>query len=209
MVLSTLLYGSETWVTYSYHLRLLERFHQWCLRSILNIHRSDYVTNVEVLQQAGITSIKAMLLKTQLHWAEHVSRMEVHRLPKIVLYGELSTGHRDRGEPKKRFKDLLKKSLSVCHIDHHQWSAPAADREAWRHAVHQSVSSFENNRRATLEEKRSIEGRSTNPRLVIPLQPLWQSVPVTYWPCQPLASLRQTWTTPLIFVCELKPNCIF
>ena len=96
-----------------------------------------------------------MLLKTQLRWAGHVSRMDVHRLPKIVLYGELSTGHRDRGAPKKRFKDLLKKSLSDCHSDHRQWSVLAADREAWRHAVHQSVSSFENNRRAALEETRS------------------------------------------------------
>ena len=94
-------------------------------------------------------------MKTQLRWAGHVSRMEDHRLPKIVLYGELSTGHRDRGAPKKRYKDSLKKSLSTCHIDHRQWSALAADRGAWRHAVHQSVSSFESNRRATLKEKRS------------------------------------------------------
>ena len=155
VVLTTLLYGSESWVTYRHHLRLLERFHQRCLRSILNIHWSDYITNVEVLQQAGITSVEAMLMKTQLRWAGHVSRMEDHRLPKIVLYGELSTGHRDRGAPKKRYKDSLKKSLSTCHIDHRQWSALAADRGAWRHAVHQSVSSFESNRRATLEEKRS------------------------------------------------------
>ena len=131
VVLPTLLYGSETWVTYSHHLRLLERFHQRCLRSILNIHWSNYVTNVEVLQQAGITSIEAMMLKTQLHRAGHGSRMEVHHLTKIVLYGELSTGHHDRGAPKKRFEDLLKKSLSACHIDHHQWSALAADQETW------------------------------------------------------------------------------
>ena len=113
------------------------------------------LTNVEVLQQAGVTSIEAMLLKTQLRWAGHVSRMEVHRLPKIVLYGELFMGHRDRGAPKERFKDLLRKSLSACHIDHCQSSALAADREAWRHAVYQSVSSLENNHRAALEEKRS------------------------------------------------------
>ena len=153
VVLPTLLYGSETWVTYSNHLWLLERFHQRCFRCILNIHWSDYVTNVEVLQQAGITSIEAMLLKTQLRWAGHISRMEVHHLPKISLYGELSTGHRDRGAPKKWFKDLLKKSLSAYHIYHCQWSALAADQEACRHTVHQSVSSFENNHNAALEEK--------------------------------------------------------
>ncbi|XP_063595009.1 uncharacterized protein LOC134771986 [Penaeus indicus] len=154
VVLTTLLYGSESWVTYRHHLRLLERFHQRCLRTILNIHWSDYVTNVEVLEQAEISSIEAMLLKSQLRWAGHVSRMEEHRLPKIVLYGELSTGHRDRGAPKKRYKDSLKKSLGACQIDHRQWSTLAADRQAWRHTVHQAVASFEDSRRSNLKEKR-------------------------------------------------------
>ncbi|XP_035673035.1 uncharacterized protein LOC118413616 [Branchiostoma floridae] len=155
VVLTTLLYGSESWVTYRHHLRLLERFHQRCLRTILNIHWSDYITNVEVLEQAEIPSIEATLMKTQLRWAGHVSRMEDHRLPKIVLYGELSTGYRHRGAPKKRFKDSLKKSLASCHIDLHQWPVLAAEREAWRHTVNQSVSTFEKNRKAALVEKRS------------------------------------------------------
>ncbi|XP_037780222.1 uncharacterized protein LOC119576642 [Penaeus monodon] len=157
VILTTLLYGSESWVTYRHHLRLLERFHQRCLRTILNIHWSDYVTNVEVLEQAEIISIEAMLLKSQLCWAGHVSRMEEHRLPKIALYGELSTGQRDRGAPKKRYKDSLKKSLGACHIDHRQWSTLAADRQAWRHTVHQAVSSFEDSRRSNLKEKRRMK----------------------------------------------------
>ena len=45
-----------------------------------------------VLEWADITSIKVMLLKIQLHWAGYVSRMADHRLPKIILYGELSSG---------------------------------------------------------------------------------------------------------------------
>ena len=133
VVLTTLLYGSESWVTYRRHLRLLERFHQRCLRIILNIHWSDYVTNVEVLEQAVIASIEAMLLKAQLRWAGHVSRIEDHRLPKTTLYGELSSGHRNRGAPKKRYKDSLRKSLGVCHIDCSQWSADCA---VWRYTVH-------------------------------------------------------------------------
>ena len=167
VVLTTLLYGSESWVMYRHHLRLLERFHQRCLRSIFNIHWSDYVTNTEVLERAGITSIEAMLLKIQLRWAGHVSRMEDHRLPKIVLYGELSTGHRDRGAPKKRFKDSLKKSLSTCNIHEQQWSALAADRDTWRRTIHQSTSSFEDNRRAALAEKR---GRRKNCTTAPPTQ---------------------------------------
>ena len=48
--------------------------------------------------------------------------VEDHRLPKIVMFGELSTGHRKREALKKRFKDSLKKSLTTCNIDHRQWS---------------------------------------------------------------------------------------
>ena len=38
VILTTLLHGSEAWVTYRSHVRLLQRFHQRCLRTILNIH---------------------------------------------------------------------------------------------------------------------------------------------------------------------------
>ena len=87
-------------------------------------------------------------------WAGHVSRMEDHRLPKKTLYGELSSGHRDRRAPKKRYKDSLKKSVGVCHIDCSRWSAVAADRAAWRYTVHQAVSFFEASRKEDLREKR-------------------------------------------------------
>ena len=85
VLLTTLLYGSEAWVTYRSHVRLLERFHQRCLRTPMG--------------------------------SGQVSRLEDHRLPKMVLYGELSTGHRDKGAPKKCHKDCLRMCLNVCHID--------------------------------------------------------------------------------------------
>ena len=110
-VLTALLYGSESWVTYRCQLRLLERFHQRCLRTILNIHWSEFVTNVEVLEQSKLTSIEAMLLKSQLRWLGHVSRMEDHRLPKIALYGELSSGHRNIGLRRSGTKTLSKRLL--------------------------------------------------------------------------------------------------
>jgi hypothetical protein len=47
------------------------------------------------------------------------------------------------GAPKKRYKDSLKKALSLCQIDHRQWTTLAADRQVWRHTVSKSVASFE------------------------------------------------------------------
>ena len=154
VVLTTLLYGSETWVLYSGHIRLLERFHQRSLRSILRIRWNDFITNVEVLERAEIPSIEAMLLKHQLRWAGHVCRMEDHRLPKIVMYGELSAGYRVRGAPKKRYKDCLKKSLASFHIDPQTWTDLAASRGTWRQAIHDGMTRFEEQRRSNLKEKR-------------------------------------------------------
>ena len=87
VALTTLLYGAESWVIYRRHLQLLECFHQCCLCSILNIHWSDFITNIEVLKQVEITRIEAMLLQMLLRWAGHISQMEDHRLPKIALHG--------------------------------------------------------------------------------------------------------------------------
>jgi len=154
MVLSTLLYGSESWVTYRSHIRLLERFHQRCLRTILKIHWTDHITNIEVLKKADIPSIEAMILKSQLRWAGHVSRMEDHRLPKITLFGELSSGHRNRGAPKKRYKDTLKKSLHVGDISVEEWSDLAQNREIWRQTINKAATSFETTRRNSIEDKR-------------------------------------------------------
>ena len=57
VALTTLLYGSEAGFTYRSHVRLLERFHQRCLPTILKVHWSEFITNVEVLEQAKVPSI--------------------------------------------------------------------------------------------------------------------------------------------------------
>ena len=133
-------FKAQSIVIYWNHLKLLERFHQHCLRTILNIHWSNYITNIIVLERADITSIEAMLLKIQLRWAGHVARMEDHRLPKIILYSEISSGLRNRGAPKKRYKDTLKTSLGACNISHLEWTTLAEDRGTWRSTISKAAS---------------------------------------------------------------------
>ncbi|XP_069750711.1 myelin protein zero-like protein 2 isoform X2 [Narcine bancroftii] len=66
----------------------------------------------------------------------------------------------DRGAPKKRYKDCLKKSLGACHIDHRQWADIASNRASWRLTVRRAATSFEEDRRAHLTDKRQ---RRKNP----------------------------------------------
>ena len=142
LVLTILLYGAESSVTYHHHIDLLE---QHCLCTILKIYWRDFVTNIKVLKSENISSIEALFIKTLLHWLEHISRMEDHQLPKIALYGELATGHSDRGTPLKKFKDLLKKSLTACCIDHSQLEMLTTEQVTWRHTIWQANPLFKNN----------------------------------------------------------------
>ncbi|KAJ7416723.1 hypothetical protein WISP_69149 [Willisornis vidua] len=98
-----------------------------------------------------------MLMRTQLRWAGHISRMEGHPLPKIVLYGELTTSCRKRGAPKRRYKDSLKQHLSLGHVVCHQWSTLAPNRDSWVRAIYDVAASFENALRVNLEEQSNVE----------------------------------------------------
>ena len=81
-VLTVLLYGSETWTTYRQHVNLLKKFHQNCIRRILNIEWRSYTPDNVVLERASSTSIEQRLILNQMRWAGHVVRMGDGRLPK-------------------------------------------------------------------------------------------------------------------------------
>ena len=66
VVVPILLYGAETWVLYRKDIRLLGRFYQRCLRSILGIKWQDHVSNKEVLKRASLPSVESVLLRLQL-----------------------------------------------------------------------------------------------------------------------------------------------
>ena len=106
-VLSTLLYGSESWTTYARQENRLESFHLHCLCHILGITWQDKVTNTVVLGCAGSHSIHLLLCQRRLRWLGHVHCMGDGRIPKDVLYGELATGHRPAGRPALRFTGCL------------------------------------------------------------------------------------------------------
>ena len=109
VVLPTLLYASETWVTYRHNLMCLEKFHNRSIRRILGIKWQDKRTTNSVFEEANTTSIEAMIVRNQLRWSGHVQRMSEHRLPKQIMYSELESGKRAQGGQRKRFKDTLHK----------------------------------------------------------------------------------------------------
>jgi len=161
-VLSTLLYGSETWIAYARQERRLNSFHLRCLRRILGISWQDRVPNTEVLHQANTPSMFALLSQRRLRWLGHVRRMEDGRLPKDVLYGELTTGSRPTGRPMLRFKDVCKRDMKAAEISPETWEAAAENRSNWRSTVKAGIQRAEERREQQWLDKRERRSRAAS-----------------------------------------------
>ena len=120
-VISTLLYGSETWTTYARQERRLNTFHMRSLRHILGISWQDKVPNSDVLSRAGLPSIFTLLRQRRLCWLGHVHRMPDGRIPKDLLYGELACGKRSIGCPQLRYRDVVKRDVKSVDINTESW----------------------------------------------------------------------------------------
>ena len=65
-------------------------------------------------------------------WSEtDHNQQQYTRVPKQLLYAELSSGKRKTGGQWKRYKDQLKANLKKCEMDL-QWETTADDRAYWR-----------------------------------------------------------------------------
>ena len=141
------------WQSNLYKRRHFGKFQQRILRAILGVHWQDRITNARILEQADTTSIEAHIVRSQLSWAGHVRRMPDTRVPKQLLYAELSSGKRKTGGQWKRYKDQLKANLKKCEMDL-QWETSADDRAYWRRTSRMGVANLERRRIIMEAEKR-------------------------------------------------------
>lgn len=165
VILPTLLYGADSWTTYSRHLKALEQYHQRCLRKILRISWEDRRTNISVLQEANIPSITSTIAKHQLRWTGHVIRMSDNRLPKRILYGQLKEGKRTQGGQKKRYKDMIKVHLRKCSFNVNNWEEAALQRDEWRRLVHEGTAQLEEDLHHAAETKRQLRKERTTAKM--------------------------------------------
>ena len=93
------------------------------------------MANKEILERTGLPSVKDFLIRKNLRWTGHLMRMSPDRLPKQVIYSQLSSGHRKRGRPRLRFKDTVKINLTLRDIKIDSWTSPSQQRDKWRATV--------------------------------------------------------------------------
>ena len=110
------LFGAETWTLCKIHFVRLRRVQQRHLRAILRVPYTDRITNDQILDRAGVPDIEMIVRKMQLRWAGHVARMSDDRIPKQLLFGELTIRTRTVCRPLLRWKDSLKDTLKQSNI---------------------------------------------------------------------------------------------
>ena len=76
------------------------------------------------------------------------------RMPKAEFFSEVGKGLRDRGAPRGRYKDQLKRQLVQAGVDHKDWQTLASDRVEWRSTTKRAAQRFEDSRVNTVKEER-------------------------------------------------------
>ena len=152
-VLSSLLYGCETWTLTKKQVKRLEIFHQTTLRKIARIRWFHKKTNYEVLSTCNISSLQSMIDKAKLRWTGHVARMKNNCIPKALLYGRLATGAPKRGNH-NTYINSVKSTLRECRISGAPLEEMAENRDSWRNTVTEGIARAESDRTDRLIEKR-------------------------------------------------------
>ena len=89
LVLTVLLYGSESWALTATHQQKLASFHRRCLRSMCHTNlfktRVHRVTTAALLERAGLEPLIFYLDRRMITWAGKVARMSMDRVPRRML----------------------------------------------------------------------------------------------------------------------------
>ena len=115
-VLSSLLYGAETWTLLAAHTRRLEAFHHRCLRRILRVWWWEKVTNEEVRERTGMGLLSTIIQKRRLQWVGHVERMGEDRMPRVLLDGRLKGRKKAFAGARKKWVDIIRKEVEAAGV---------------------------------------------------------------------------------------------
>eukprot|EP00752_Nemacystus_decipiens_P005558 g5029.t1 len=121
--MEALLYGCVTWSPRRDHYRLLRTTHHQLLMRVIG-HRRKRGTHrqlsyAQALKRAGCQSVEATIRQRRLLFAGAVARQPDKRLPKRLMFGELTGGEKPgKGSPEQNWLTCLKDDLGVFGATH-------------------------------------------------------------------------------------------
>jgi len=123
--MTVLLYGAETWTLLAADIGTLGAFHMKCQRQMLNIHWWDHITNAEVLQKTGLSTISEILRNRRLSLFGHVARLdpEVPANKALLLIVNSHEGRkpssswtRPPGRPRRTWLNLVQEDANAIPL---------------------------------------------------------------------------------------------
>jgi len=117
LILSSLLYGSETWRLTENSKRRVEATKMDALSRSSRISRKERIMDVTIRQQIGLEeTITKGLEQNQVTWYGHVQRMAEGGLPKIALKW-IPKQKRARERPKKNWMEGIRKAMNERNLN--------------------------------------------------------------------------------------------
>ena len=142
-ILWIFLYGAETWsVTVS---RTIDALDNWCLRRILNIHWSEFVTNDEIRSRTGQPFFSDTVRSRRLSFIGHLYRADPgqdhHRALQTCIAGPPDNWRQRIGRPRQSWLRTVEADLQPMNFGLATAKRRAQDRSAWRKLVATATSS--------------------------------------------------------------------
>ena len=138
-VLPALLYGAETWTAKARNLHRLDSFHMACLRQALRI---SPLPDTTIRAMSSSHRASSLVRLARLRWLGHVWRMEDSRIPKMILFSELTRGKRPQHRPFLRWRDCVHHDLQHFGLPA-VWHILAAQRHLWRMKILRGCSDYD------------------------------------------------------------------
>ncbi|KAL9983368.1 hypothetical protein ACROYT_G005527 [Oculina patagonica] len=133
-VLTTLLYGCESWKATKAICHKLDTFQNRCLRRILNIFWPNIISNAELRRATSTNNISSEVKKRRWRWIGHVLRMDPSSIPRVALHWT-PTGKRARGRPKETWRRTVEKEMRESGLSWGELTKNAKNRQQWRNLV--------------------------------------------------------------------------
>ena len=144
LILSILLHGCETWFLREQEYQKLRTFHHSCVRAMCRVNlshtRRHRIRTAKLLDELSLQPLEHYVESRCLRWAGHVVRMDMDRLPRMLLTSWCPTS-RVRGRPRMSFAHAIKKYLiklndKLDDANEKIWdptlTGKAAKKEQWR-----------------------------------------------------------------------------
>ena len=138
-ILPLFLYGAETWSVTVMLSKKIDALDNWCLRRILNVHWSEFVTNDEIRSRTGQPLLSDTVRSRRLSFFGHLHRTDPsqdhYRALQACIMGPPDDWRRRIGRPRQSWLRTVEADLRPMNLGLATSKRRAQDRSAWRKLV--------------------------------------------------------------------------